>query len=292
MSTQFQDPKNGVLVTNGKGNDPNLKFSDATNDIAFNANEKIDLAVGQEQANDLNKARAVDAAAAAAADPLQKAFVSFFIPKLEIQADVAAARADLRADQPVGAVTDTVFKAAEQKAANAAQPATVVFTNLGLAAEANDAVFAKQLADFVSVETGVVVANNNKRAPVNTQVGAFGQDNKEILANKLALVSFCAAKGLTCSSSKIGGVSKEEFVEVQVETKDEAAKRIAAEEAKKTTVYKETTVYKPTKAPTKAAGYGEPETQAHHAAPTRDESTASAAALAVGAVLAAVALFF
>lgn len=282
IATQFQDKDNSVLVaTNNNGNRV-TDFSDKTKDIAFNADERTNQIVLQNKAVDADKARAAEAGANT--DPLEKAFATFFIPKLEVQPDVAASRDTLRTAQPFGDAATTVLNSADARftviGVNG-QPANVVFTDLGQVDQAADATFAADLATFVTADVAVLNPPA-KRALKATQVGSFGSNDDEILANKLALVTFCQLKGAACKSSKQGVVSEQQFKVAQVETKAEEAARIAAA----ATTAKVTA--KPTKKPVNNDGYGEePAATQHH----NVEGAASSLVLAVGALVAAVASF-
>jgi hypothetical protein len=280
VATQFQDKNNNVVIaTNNKGHLV-TDFSDKTKDIVFNSDERTGQIVLQNKAVDADKARATEAAANA--DPLEKAFATFFIPKLEVQPDVAASRDTLRAAQPFGDAATTVLNSADARftviGVNG-QPANVVFTDLGQVDQAVDATFAADLATFVTADVAVVNPPA-KRAAKATQVGSFGQNDAEILANKVALVTFCQVKGAACKSSKQGVVSEEQFKVAQVETKAEEAARLAREATT-------TTKAKATKKPNNNNdGYGEEPAATQH---QNLDGAASSLVVAVGALVAAVA---
>jgi hypothetical protein len=290
IATQFQDKDNSVVVaTNNKGHLV-TDFSDKTKDIAFNSDERTNQVVLQTKAADADKARATEGAANA--DPLEKAFATFFIPKLEIQPDVAASRDALRAALPFGDATNDVINSADARftviGVNG-QPANVVFTDLGQVDQALDAKFASDLASFVTADIAVVNPNG-KRALKATEVGSFGQDDDEIQANKLALVTFCQIKKAGCKSSKQGVVSEEQFKEAQVETKAEEAARLEALSRAATTA--------DTAAETKAAANeDDDDDDKDYAAPHDTKhvvdagNSASSLFVAAGAVMAAVAMF-
>jgi hypothetical protein len=133
-----------LIATNNKGHLV-TDFSDKTKDIVFNSDERTNQIVLQNKAVDADKARATEAAANA--DPLEKAFATFFIPKLEVQPDVAASRDTLRAALPFGDAATTVLNSADARftviGVNG-QPANVVFTDLGQVDQAVDATFASR----------------------------------------------------------------------------------------------------------------------------------------------------
>lgn len=289
VATQFQDSANNVIIATNNNGGKVTDFSDKTKDIAFNENERTNQIVLQTKAADADKARATEAAANA--DPLEKAFATFFIPKLEVQPDVAASRDALRTALPFGDATNSVINSADARftviGVNG-QPANVVFTDLGQVDQAVDQTFASDLAAFVTADVAVVNPNG-KRALKATQVGSFGQDDDEILANKLALVSFCQLKNAGCKSSAQGVVSEEQFKEAQVETKAEEAARLEALSRAATTAE--------TKADTTAANNDDDDDgdDYHPPAATKhvvnDAASASSLFVAAGAVIAAVAMF-
>jgi hypothetical protein len=296
VATQFAD-NNVVISTNNDGTKV-TDFSDNVKDLAFNAQEVANAAKLQTAADDNAEARVTETDTTASA--IDQQFASFFIPKLEARADLTQSRTDLRDPAGFGGAAQTVFDAAdtEFKAIdpNGTPSTNVVFTDLGQFDAILSTGTSQDPTQFVTKDLALVNPATKKRAAKATQVGALGQNAKEILANKLALVAFCKLNALACKSSRVGAVSQEQFAEAKVETKAEEAARLAA----LTTAYVDTTT-KYVAATTKYHAPPEPEAPsgggynapapAQPAVDQHNNNGASSLMLAAGAVLATVAMF-